>query len=62
MNLYIRYFDKEILVYSVEEALDFLRSIPEVDITPVWRKTYVSLQATICFSRRDIRFVRAYIL
>ena len=31
MNLYIRYFDKEILVYSVEEAFDFLRSIPDID-------------------------------
>lgn len=23
MNLYLRYFDKETLVYNVEEALDF---------------------------------------
>ena len=30
MNLYIRYFDKETLVYSVDEAIDFLCSIPEV--------------------------------
>ena len=32
MNLYIRYFDKEALVYNVEEALDFLRSISEIDV------------------------------
>ena len=30
MNLYLRYFDKETLVYNVEDALDFLRSIPEI--------------------------------
>ena len=32
MNLYLRYFDKETLVYSVEEALDFLKAIPEIEI------------------------------
>ncbi len=34
MNLYIRYFDKETLVSNVEEALDFLDSIPEIDMNP----------------------------
>lgn len=34
MNLYLRYFDKETLAYNVDEALDFLRSIPEIDINP----------------------------
>ena len=32
MNLYLRYFDKETLVYNVEEALDFLNSIPEIGV------------------------------
>lgn len=62
MNLYIRYFDKEILVYSVEEALDFLRSIPEVDITPSMEKDIREFASNDMFSRRDIRFVHAYIL
>lgn len=30
MNLYLRYFDKETLVHNVDDALDFLRSIPEI--------------------------------
>ncbi len=30
MNLYLRYFDRETLVASVDEAIDFLCSIPEV--------------------------------
>ena len=34
MNLYLRYFDKETLVHNVDEALDFLRSIPEIGMTP----------------------------
>ena len=30
MNLYIRYFDKETLVDNVDDALNFLSSIPEI--------------------------------
>ena len=30
MNLYFRYFDNEILVHNVDDAIDFLRSIPEI--------------------------------
>jgi hypothetical protein len=30
MNLYLRYFDKETLVTSVEEAIDFLASIDDI--------------------------------
>ena len=32
MNLYLRYFDNEIFAYSIEEAFDFLQSIPEIDL------------------------------
>ena len=34
MNLYLRYFDDETLVTSVDAALDFLRSIDEIDVDP----------------------------
>lgn len=34
MNLYLRYFDNETLVSNVDEALDFLRSIGEINVTP----------------------------
>ena len=34
MNLYLRYFDRETLVSTVDEAIDFLRSIGEIDMTP----------------------------
>lgn len=30
MNLYLRYFDKETFVSNVDEAIDFLSSIPEI--------------------------------
>ena len=32
MNLYLRYFDSEVFAYSLDEAFDFLQSIPEVDL------------------------------
>ena len=32
MNLYLRYFDKETLVSNVDEAVEFLRSIPEIEM------------------------------
>ncbi|SHK74694.1 hypothetical protein [Xylanibacter ruminicola] len=35
MNLYLRYFDKEVLVYTVDEAIDFLRSIEDIEMTPL---------------------------
>jgi hypothetical protein len=33
MNLYLRYFDSEYLAHDIDEALDFLSSIPEIDLT-----------------------------
>ncbi len=34
MNLFLRYFDDETLVTSVDAAIDFLRSIDEIDVDP----------------------------
>jgi len=34
MNLYLRYFDRETLVSTVDEAIEFLRTIDEIDMTP----------------------------
>lgn len=34
MNLYLRYFDSEVLVSTVDEAIDFLSSISEIQMTP----------------------------
>ena len=34
MNLYLRYFDRETLVSTVDDAIDFLRSIEEIDVDP----------------------------
>ena len=34
MNLYLRYFDRETLVSTVDEAIDFLKSLNEIDMTP----------------------------
>ena len=32
-NLYVRYFDRDMLALSVEEAIDFLSTIPDIRIT-----------------------------
>ena len=35
MNFYLRYFDKEVLVDNVEDAIAFLADIPEIGMNPV---------------------------
>jgi len=35
MNLYLRYFDRETLVPTVDEAIDFLSSIDEIEMNPL---------------------------
>ena len=35
MNLYLRYFDRETLVSTVDEAIDFLRGIDEIEMDPM---------------------------
>ena len=34
MNLYLRFFDNETLVESVDQAIDFLSSIQDIEMTP----------------------------
>ena len=38
MNLYIRYFDSEVLVKSADEAIDFLSAIDDISMNPVLEK------------------------
>ena len=38
MNLYLRYFDREILVNDVDEAIGFLASIDEIGMDPMLEK------------------------
>ena len=33
MNIYARYFDQDILVYNLDELIDFLSSIPDIQVT-----------------------------
>ena len=32
MNLYLRYFDREVFVSNADQAIDFLKSIPEISV------------------------------
>ena len=53
MNLYIRYFDKETLVSSADEAIGFLNSIPEIGVTPELEadiREYAS--GDVCYPKR----------
>ena len=53
MNLYLRYFDRETLVPNVEEALDFLSSIPEIGMNPDLEadiRDYVA--SDVCYPKR----------
>ncbi len=53
MNLYIRYFDYETLCYSVEEALDFLSSIPEIGMNASLEADIRSYAASdMCYPKR----------
>lgn len=38
MNLYIRYFDKEVLVDNVDDAIQFLADIDEIGMNPILEK------------------------
>ena len=38
MNLYLRYFDSEVLVNSADEAIAFLSAIDDIDMNPVLEK------------------------
>ena len=40
MNLYIRYFDNEVVVTSVEDALSFIRTIEDFNFTPQFEKEF----------------------
>ena len=54
MNLYLRYFDKEVLVNNVDEAINFLNSIGEIVITP-------ELEADIReYAASDVFFPKRY--
>lgn len=54
MNLYLRYFDKETLVTNVEDALDFLRSIPEIGMN-------ASLEADVReYADSDVYYPKRY--
>jgi hypothetical protein len=54
MNLYLRYFDKEALVNTVDEAIDFLRGIDEIAMNPV-------LEADIReYAASDVFFPKRY--
>ena len=54
MNLYLRYFDNETLVSNADEAIDFLRSIHDISVTP-------DLEADVReYAASDVYFPKRY--
>ena len=54
MNYYIRYFDNEAFVRSIDEAVYFLESIPDITVTPVMVKDLMEYAAS------DVLFPKRY--
>lgn len=53
MNLYIRYFNQEILAHNADEAIDFLNSIPEVKIENSMQKDLRSFaESSVAYPKR----------
>lgn len=53
MNLYIRYFDDEVVVTSVEAAFDFIRSIEGFNVTPQFEAEFQEyVESSIPFPKR----------
>lgn len=53
MNLYLRYFDQETLVTNVDDAIDFLSSIPDVGMNPELEADIREYAASdVCFPKR----------
>lgn len=53
MNYYLRYFDNETLVHSEDEAIDFLRSIPEVGLNAQMEADVRDyLTSDVCYPKR----------
>ena len=53
MNLYIRYFDDEVVVTSVEDALEFIRGVQGFNVTPEFEKEFREYaESSIPFPKR----------
>lgn len=53
MNLYLRYFDKETLVLNVDDAIAFLKSIPEINMDASLEADVREYAASdVCFPKR----------
>ncbi len=63
MNLYIRYFDDEVVVTSVDEALDFIRGIQGFNVTPQFEADFREYaEGTMPFPKRYKVRARVYFI
>ncbi|MBP5771607.1 MAG: hypothetical protein J6W75_09645 [Bacteroidaceae bacterium] len=63
MNLYIRYFDEEVVVTSVEEALEFIRGIQGFNVTPQFEDDFRQyVEGTMPYPKRYKVRARVYFI
>ena len=63
MNLYIRYFNQEILVHNVEEAFDFLSNVAQLRIDEPMRKDIKSfVEGSVAYPKRYKVGPKAYFI
>ena len=58
MNLYLRYFDRETLVSTVDDAIDFLRSIDEIEYK-IHPRVYFIIIKTDALTMQDFKEKKA---
>jgi len=54
MNYYVRYFDEETLVHTMDEVIDFLSDIDEIEVTPAMERELHEYAAS------DVYFPKRY--
>ena len=63
MNIYARYFDEEKLTHSLDELVDFLKSISEINVTPQMLNDIAAyVQGDMPYPRRFKVHTRAYFI
>lgn len=63
MNIYLRYFENEILVQDVDQALAFLQSIPDIDVDDFMAEDLRSfVEGSVMYPKRYKVKARAYFI
>lgn len=63
MNLYVRYFDQETLVSNVDEAIEFLNSIPDLHVDDTMKRDLAAFaESSVSYPKRYKVAPRVYFI